>query len=182
MAETEAAGRDARWLTDNELLAWLALAELVIKLPAALDTQLQRESGLSHFEYMVLAGLSEAPGRSLRMSDLAMFANGSLSRLSHVVKRLEHRGWVRREACAADGRYTNALLTDSGYEKILASAPGHVARVRELVIDALTPAQLTQLRDIGEAILRRADPEGCSPERSEPWPGRRARAGRAAGC
>jgi DNA-binding MarR family transcriptional regulator len=180
MAQTEAG--DARWLTDTELLAWLALAELIIKLPAALDTQLQREAGLSHFEYMVLAGLSEAPGRSLRMSDLAMYANGSLSRLSHVVKRLEQKGWMRREACASDGRYTNAYLTDSGYEKVVASAPGHVQRVRELVVDALTPQQLAQLKEIGEAILRRADPAGCSPERVEPWPGRRARAGRAAGC
>lgn len=171
-----------RWLTESEQAAWLALAELVIKLPAALDSQLQRDAGVSHFEYMVLAALSEAPGRSLRMSDLAMFANGSLSRLSHVVKRLEQRGWVRREACRADGRYTNALLTDEGYAKVVASAPGHVDRVRALVVDVLSTEQLAQLRAIGETILRRADPEGCRPERSEPWPGRRARTDRAAGC
>jgi DNA-binding MarR family transcriptional regulator len=186
MAETGGAA-DARWLTDSELAAWLALAEMVIKLPAALDSQLQRDAGISHFEYMVLAGLSEAPGRSLRMSDLAMFANGSLSRLSHVVKRLEQRGWVRREACPSDGRYTNALLTDEGYAKVVATAPGHVDRVRALVVDALTPEQLGQLRTIGEAVLRRVDPEGCDPEgcdpeRSEPWPGRRARTGRTPGC
>jgi DNA-binding MarR family transcriptional regulator len=165
---------DVRWLTDPERAAWLALAELVIKLPAALDSQLQRDAGLSHFEYMVLAGLSEAPDRTLRMSDLAMFANGSLSRLSHVVKRLEQRGWVRRAACLTDGRYTNAQLTDEGYAKVVATAPGHVERVRALVVDALDPAQLGQLRDIGETILRRVDPEGCTPERSEPWPGRGA--------
>jgi DNA-binding MarR family transcriptional regulator len=169
----------APWLSDTELAAWLALAELMIKLPAALDTQLQREAGVSHFEYMVLAGLSEAPGRSLRMSDLAGFANGSLSRLSHVVKRLEQRGWVRREACSVDGRYTNALLTDEGYAKVVATAPGHVAQVRALVIDALSSAELEQLRTIGERVLRRADPAGCEVGANQAWPGRRARTGRA---
>jgi DNA-binding MarR family transcriptional regulator len=182
MVETEPATAGGRWLSEEEQVAWLALAELVIKLPAALDQQLQRDAGLSHFEYMVLAALSEAPTRSLRMSDLAMFANGSLSRLSHVVKRLEQKGWVRREACPSDGRYTNALLTEEGYAKVASTAPGHVERVRDLVVDALTPEQLGQLRAIGEAILRRADPGGCAPERTEPWPGRRVRTGRASGC
>lgn len=168
-----------RWLSGTEQGAWLALAELMIKLPAALDAQLQRDSGISHFEYMVLAGLSEAPGRSLRMSDLAGFANGSLSRLSHVVKRLEQRGWVRREACAQDGRYTNALLTESGYAKVVATAPGHVEQVRALVVDALSPRELAQLQTIGERILRRADPAGCEQGANEAWPGRRARTGRA---
>jgi hypothetical protein len=87
-----------RWLTDDERDAWMPLIGVLIKLPAALDAQLQRDSGLSHFEYMVLSRLSEAPERTLRMSDLAVLANGSLSRLSHVVTRLERRGWVRREA------------------------------------------------------------------------------------
>jgi DNA-binding MarR family transcriptional regulator len=170
---------DQRWLDDRELTAWLALAEVLIKLPAALDTQLQHDAGISHFEYMVLAGLSEAPGRSLRMSELATFANGSLSRLSHVVKRLEQRGWVRREACASDGRYTNAFLTDEGWQKVVETAPGHVARVRSLVVDALSGEQLDQLRAIGERILRTIDPDTCAAGGEEAWPGRRARSGRA---
>src|ERR1700755_1644890 len=109
-------GTDAEptWLSDDERDAWIRLVGVFIKLPAALDAQLQRDAGISHFEYMVLSRLSEASGQTLRMSDLAVLANGSLSRLSHVVTRLERRGWVRREACPGDGRYTNAVLTDEG--------------------------------------------------------------------
>jgi DNA-binding MarR family transcriptional regulator len=146
---------EPHWLTPDQLDGWLALAGVVVRLPAALDNQLQRDAHLSHFEYMVLAQLSEAPGRTLRMSQLAEMANGSLSRLSHVVKRLEQRGWVHREAFPDDGRYTNAVLTDAGWAKVVAAAPGHVDAVRDLVIDALTPAQLAQLRDIGRRILGR---------------------------
>ncbi len=103
-----------RWLSPDELRAWLPVGGLLLKLPAALDAQMQRDSGLSHFEYLVLANLSEAPDRTRRMSELAALANGSLSRLSHVVKRLEARGWVERKACPTDGRYTNAVLTAAG--------------------------------------------------------------------
>jgi DNA-binding MarR family transcriptional regulator len=148
------------WLTEDERAAWVRLVSVFIKLPAALDAQLQREAGISHFEYMVLSRLSEAPGRTLRMSDLAVLANGSLSRLSHVVTRLERRGWVRREPCPGDGRFTNAVLTDDGWAKVEATAPGHVAAVRELVIDALRPDQIEQLRDISLAIMGRVVPGG----------------------
>ncbi len=159
-----------RWLSADEQDAWLPLAGLLVRLPAALDAQIQRDAGLTHFEYMVLSALSEAPARTLRMSDLAGLANGSLSRLSHVVSRLERRGWVRRQQCPHDGRYTNASLTDTGMAKVAASAPGHVARVRALVIDALTPAQLSQLRDIGRQILRRVDPGDGLPGRNRTPP------------
>lgn len=148
------------WLTEAELAAWVRLGSVFIKLPAALDAQLQRDAGVSHFEYMVLSRLSEAPDRTLRMSDLAVLANGSLSRLSHVVTRLERRGWVRREPCPGDGRFTNAVLTDHGWAKVEATAPGHVAAVRELVIDALRPEQIDQLRDISLAIMGRVAPGG----------------------
>jgi len=146
-----------RWLTPAELAAWLPLGGLLLKLPAALDTQMQRDSGLSHFEYLVLASLSEAPERSRRMSALAALANGSLSRLSHVVKRLEARGWITRQACREDGRYTNAVLTDAGWEKVVASAPGHVEAVRSLILDALTEGELEQLGDMARRILARLD-------------------------
>jgi DNA-binding MarR family transcriptional regulator len=153
-------GTDAepRWLTDDERDAWIRLVGVFIKLPAALDAQLQRDAGVSHFEYMVLSRLSEAPDDTLRMSDLAVLANGSLSRLSHVVTRLERRGWVRRESRPGDGRYTNAVLTGEGRAKVEATAPGHVAAVRELVIDALHPEQVEQLRDISQAIMSRVIP------------------------
>ena len=149
---------ETRWLEPDELAAWMSLAALIFKLPGVLDYQLQRDSGLTHFEYLVLAGLSESPGRSRRMSDLAGFANGSLSRLSHVVKRLEQRGFVERRPAEEDGRITVAKITDAGYEILVGAAPGHVTTVREYVIDALTPEQLAQLKVIADQILAKVDP------------------------
>ena len=157
---TTAPADQPRWLSAGELEAWKPLGGLLLKLPAALDTQMQRDSGLSHFEYLVLANLSEAPGRTRRMSALAALANGSLSRLSHVVKRLEGKGWVTRQACAEDGRYTNAVLTDEGFAKVVASAPGHVEAVRTLVLDALTDGELELLGDVARRILGRLDETG----------------------
>lgn len=150
---------EPHWLDAGERAAWLALSSVLIRLPSALDAQLERDAGLSHFEYLALAMLSETPRRTLRMSQLAVLTNGSLSRLSHVVKRLERRGFVRREPGADDGRFINAVLTDEGMTKVVATAPGHVAHVRSLVIDVLTPAQLANLRDIGRAILEAIDPD-----------------------
>ncbi|MGA5299127.1 MarR family winged helix-turn-helix transcriptional regulator [Nucisporomicrobium flavum] len=144
-----------RWLSAGELESWLPVGGLLLRLPAALDAQMQRDSGLSHFEYLVLANLSEAPQRTRRMSELAALANGSLSRLSHVVKRLEGRGWVERTTCPQDGRYTNAVLTEAGWEKVRQSAPGHVAAVRELVLDALSDDDLARLGDMARRIMSR---------------------------
>jgi DNA-binding MarR family transcriptional regulator len=149
---------DPRWLSPAELTAWMPVGGVLLKLPAALDAQMQRDSGLSHFEYLVLASLSEAPERTRRMSALAALANGSLSRLSHVVKRLESKGWITRRSCAEDGRYTNAVLTDEGWKKVEASAPGHVAAVRALILDALTADELEQLGEMSRRILARLDP------------------------
>jgi DNA-binding MarR family transcriptional regulator len=129
-----------------------------MRLPGALDAQLQRDAGISHFEYLVLSGLSMRPERTMRMSDLAAFSEGSLSRLSQVVSRLEKRDWVRRTPDPTDGRATLATLTDAGWEKVKASAPGHVEEVRTLVFDSLTRAQQRQLRDIGRRIMRAIDP------------------------
>src|SRR5262245_21204699 len=106
-------------------------------LPAALESQLQRDSGLTHFGYWVMAMLSESPDRSRRMSELAALAHGSQSRLSHTVAKLEERGWVRRERAGADGRGFTAVLTDAGYDTIVGAAPGHVEEVRRLVFDVL---------------------------------------------
>ncbi|MBY4574928.1 MarR family transcriptional regulator [Gordonia paraffinivorans] len=132
--------------------AWIQVAIALARLPHALDAQLLRDAQLTHFEYEVLAALSEAPKRTLRMSELAEMSYGSLSRLSHVVGRLEKRNWVRRFQCPEDGRYTNAVLTDEGWEKVVATAPGYVANVRRLVIDRLTRAQLRQVSAIGRRI------------------------------
>jgi DNA-binding MarR family transcriptional regulator len=154
------AGAEPRWLDAEERAAWLSLVSVLIKLPAALDAQLQRDAGLSHFEYSVLAGLSEAPGESLRMSVLAAHADGSLPRLSQVIARLERRGLVRRTPDPDDGRYTLAVLTGAGRDAVTAAAPGHVETVRNLVFDPLTKAKSRQLLDICRRILGAVDPSG----------------------
>ena len=156
--------REPRWLSDEELQDWLVFASALIRLPAALDAQMQRDAGISHYEYLVMAGLSMTAGRTLRMSDLAEFTEGSLSRLSNVVGRLEKRGWVRRAPDPGDGRYTLAILTEQGWAKVAASAPGHAEEVRRLVFDPLTKAQQRQLREISHRILRAIDPGSCSPD------------------
>lgn len=150
---------EPRWLTPEERSAWLATAGLLVRLTGALDAQLQRDAGISLFEYQVLSMLSESPGRTARMSDIATVANGSLSRLSHVTARLEKRGWARRTPDPSDGRYTLAALTAAGWDKVTATAPGHVAEVRRLVTDPLTRSQIQQLGDIGRKILHAIDPD-----------------------
>lgn len=151
---------DTPWLDRRQLRAWIRLVGLLELLPGALDGQLRREADVTHFEYYVLAMLSEAPGRTLRMTELARQTNATLPRLSHVVSRLEDRGQVERFPCAEDRRATNARLTDAGWLKVQEAAPGHVANVRHHVIDALTDEQVGQLADIGKAILTRLDPTG----------------------
>jgi len=158
---------DVKWLDDDELTAWVRLVGVVELLPGVLDTQLRRDAGLSHFEYFVLAMLSEAPRRTLRMTALAARTNATLPRLSHVVRRLEDRGLVERSACPEDARATNASLTEAGWRKLQDTAPGHVDTVRQHVIDALTPEQVEQLSEIAEAILERLDPDGSLRARTD---------------
>ncbi|MFD7010856.1 MarR family winged helix-turn-helix transcriptional regulator [Rhodococcus jostii] len=149
---------DTRWLAAEERAAWLSLASVLMRLQPALDAQLKRDAGLSHFEYQILAALSESPERTLRMSTLAELAEGSLSRLSYAVGRLEREQWVRRMADPADGRSTLAILTDAGWNKVVDTAPGHVTEVRRLVIDPLTKAQLRQMTAINTRVLTAIDP------------------------
>ena len=146
-----------RWLNAEEEASWRALASVMVKLPWALECQLQRDAGLSFIEYHVLARLSEDPDHILRMSVLAELTNASLSRLSHLVKRLESRGLVRREPDPADGRFTNAILTKTGHAKLAASAPAHVATVRSLVIDCFSAAELQRLRKASQRLLARLE-------------------------
>jgi len=157
---------EPRWLAPDEREAWLALSWLMFKLPGAFDNQLQRDHGISFFEYLVLAGLSMAPGRRMRMSDLAEFAHGSLSRLSNVVKRLEQRGWLFREPSAENGRFVEAALTDAGWAVVVRAAPGHVEAVQRYVFDALRPDQVTALRDIGTQIAEQVKPRQTWPPNS----------------
>jgi DNA-binding MarR family transcriptional regulator len=141
------------WLSEQQQAAWRPFVALLLRLPAALDAQLQRDAGITQFDYLVLSGLSEAPGRTLRMSELAATANSSMSRLSHVVSRLEAKGWVRREQGPGDGRVINAVLTDEGWEKVRETAPGHVAAVRELLVSTLTEEEFAQLGAISAKVL-----------------------------
>jgi DNA-binding MarR family transcriptional regulator len=142
-----------RWLTAEEQRAWRAYLESSKLLFDALDRQLQREADMPHAYYEILVRLSEAEGRALRMSELAEITLSSRSRLSHAVARLEERGWVVRENCATDRRGQVATLTDEGFAVLASTAPGHVDTVRRCVIEALTPEQLRQLAEIGEAII-----------------------------
>jgi DNA-binding MarR family transcriptional regulator len=157
---------NVEWLSDEQQRAWRSFVALLIRLPAALDAQFQKDAGISQFDYLVLSSLSEAPDRTLRMSELAALASGSLSRLSHVVSRLEARGWVRREPCGGDGRFINAVLTEEGWQKVVATAPGHVAAVRSLLINTLTEEELLALGAISERVLAAQDQKAIHPERT----------------
>jgi DNA-binding MarR family transcriptional regulator len=151
---------DTPWLDRRQLRAWIRLRAVLALLPGALDAQLRRDGDVTEFEYQVLAMLSEAPGRTLRMTELARRTSATLPRLSHVVTRMEGRGLVERSPCPEHRRATNARLTDGGWAKVQQAAPGHVATVRRHVIDALTDEQIDQLVAIGDAILARLDPAG----------------------
>lgn len=161
--ETPEAQPDAPWLSADQLRDWRAVVALLMTLPAAMDAQLKRDAGVNVFEYHVLAGLSEAPGRTLVLSDLAVLAQGSLSRLSHAVTRLERAGWVERRSCHDRGRRTEARLTDAGLAKLEEIAPGHVREARRLVVDVLTPEQLAALGESARAVVAAAlTSEACA--------------------
>lgn len=153
-----------RWLDADEQRAWLTLAGVLLKLVPALDSQLQRDSDMTHFEYLCLAMLSESDERTLRMSELAGRTSASLSRLSHVVKKLEARGWVERFPCADSGRVTMARLTEAGWQVLVAAAPGHVEAVRTLVFDGLTPADVVGIERLAGHVVERIERFGARPE------------------
>jgi DNA-binding MarR family transcriptional regulator len=149
---------EPRWLDAEEQTAWRAWLYSSLLLQDRLDRELTRETGISHAYYEILVQLSEAPGRMLRMSQLADQSLSSRSRLSHAVSRLEERGWVRRQVCAEDGRGQLAVMTDEGFAALEAAAPVHVESVRTHLFDQLSPEQVAAMRDIGETLLRHLDP------------------------
>jgi DNA-binding MarR family transcriptional regulator len=169
-ASTELAAEPASgWLTEEQKEAWRSVSSLFLVLPGVLDAQLQRDAGLNLFEYLVLSSLSMRDDRSMRMSELAEFTNGSLSRLSNVAKRLEQRGWMIRRPDPANGRFTRAVLTDAGWDVVVAAAPGHVDAVRQFVVDPLTTAQLRTLASAGQRIRSTVEAEGrCAPPECQP--------------
>lgn len=149
---------ESRWLDEEEQRTWRAFLQATRRLFEEIDRQLQRESGIPHAYYEVLVQLSEAPDRTLRMSQLADRSLSSRSRLSHAVARLEEAGWIRRAVCSSDRRGTYATLTDEGFAVLAAAAPGHVETVRRLLLDPLTREQVSQLQQICEAVSEQSAP------------------------
>lgn len=141
-----------KWLNPTEQRAWRILVTLTTRLPAAMDTQMQRESGVTHFEYVVLELLAAEPERRLQLSELASRANASLSRLSHVVTKLERLGWAEREL-STGRRGADAVLTETGYRKVQQATPGYLEAVRGLVLDGLDEQQTEQLAELGQAMV-----------------------------
>jgi DNA-binding MarR family transcriptional regulator len=146
-----------RWLDDDEQRAWLRLAGVMLKLSPALDSELQRDSDLTHFDYLCLAMLSQSEDRTMPMSALANLTNASLSRLSHVVSKLERRGWVVRGPSPASGRVTLVSLAEEGWRVLEAAAPGHVETVRSLVFDGLSRDDVAALERIAGHIVTRIE-------------------------
>ncbi|TDD84645.1 MarR family transcriptional regulator [Actinomadura darangshiensis] len=160
---TGAADLEARWLDDDEQETWRAFLWTSRLLGEALDRQLQRDSGMPHTYYMILAMLSEAPGRALTMTELAEIVHSSPSRLSHAVNRLEEAGWVARCKHDSDRRTTIARLTDEGFAVLADAAPGHVAEVRRHLFDPLTREQVLRFRETLQALLSSLDPDHEAP-------------------
>src|ERR1700730_11435458 len=148
---------EPEWLTDQEQRTWRALVAMIRTVNEQLERQLQRDAQITHAGYEVLVVLSEHKEDAPRMSDLALSLGWSQSRLSHAMAWLEKSGWVRRIPCPTDKRSNLARLTAKGRQKLAEAAPGHVAAVRHLVIDALTGEQQRALAQISEVITARAD-------------------------
>ena len=157
MSESDAPA--PRWLTPEERRAWLALYAVATRLTPTLDADLFKRARITLFDYHVLAMTSEEPGRALPMSELAARSNASLSRLSHVVKKLEGRGWMERTPSPDDARVTMAALTDEGMAALEGLAPDHVRTVRDLVFDGLDARDVEDLERVGRRILARIEPD-----------------------
>ncbi|QXJ24015.1 MarR family transcriptional regulator [Actinomadura graeca] len=152
-----------QWLDADEQDTWRAFLWTSRLLNEALDRQLQRDSGMPHTYYMILAMLSEAPGRALTMTDLAEIVHSSPSRLSHAVNRLEGYGWVRRVKHETDRRTTIAELTDEGFDVLAEAAPGHVAEVRRHLFAPLDREQMLRFRETLHTLLESLDPDHEAP-------------------
>ncbi|AHH15004.1 putative transcriptional regulator, MarR family [Nocardia nova SH22a] len=146
------------WLSSAQQRAWRAFMDGHLRLMVELNRQLQDDSDMSLPEYRILVMLSESPGGSLRMSDLADGVLSSRSRLTHQIRRMEEQGMVRRTSCEEDGRGVRAHLTEEGTRRLRAAAPGHVAAVRRTFIDLLSPDELTAVGDAFERVDTENDP------------------------
>ncbi|GAQ70641.1 MarR family winged helix-turn-helix transcriptional regulator [Streptomyces turgidiscabies] len=158
---------EPRWLTEEEQRTWRAYVHAVTLLEDHLDRQLQRDAGMPHVYYGLLVGLADAPDRRLRMTELAMKAKITRSRLSHAIARLEKNGWVRREDCPSDKRGQFAVLTDQGQEVLRRTAPGHVAAVRQVLFDRISDEQRQTLHDVMEIVAQGLQPKDAGADL--PW-------------
>ncbi|MGW1954021.1 MarR family winged helix-turn-helix transcriptional regulator [Streptomyces sp. NPDC001920] len=166
-APSSGAAGQPRWLTDEEQRVWRAYIDATILLDDFLDRQLQRDAGMPHIYYSLLVKLAESPQRRLRMTELAMFAKITRSRLSHAVARLEKNGWVRREDCPDDKRGQFAVLTEEGLRVLEQTAPGHVEAVRQALFDRLTPEQQKALGEIMRIVAEGLQPSEAGADL--PW-------------
>jgi len=159
---------ETRWLDTQEQQVWAQLSTMILRLQPVLSAQLQREFGISQFEYLMMARLSEAPGSMLRMSVLATLTGSSLPRLSQAVGRLEKRGWISRQPDTEDSRYTVAVLAAAGLRRLQEAAPSHVDTVRKFVFDRLTQTQTRQLGTICRRIVDGLPPDDSWPSTTTP--------------
>ncbi|HEX5402520.1 MAG TPA: MarR family transcriptional regulator [Pseudonocardiaceae bacterium] len=153
---------DVRWLSAEQQGVWRNYMAATRMVDSEIERQLQRDSGMPTTYYEIMVSLSEAPDRTLRMSELADRSRFSRSRLSHAVARMEQEGWVERRDCPSDKRGAFAVLTEKGFGALVSAAPGHVAQVRSLLFDALSEEQVTQLGEIC-ATVRKASPDPFGP-------------------
>lgn len=144
---------DVRWLSASEQRAWRTLQLMQLRLEGALARQLAADSNLSYPDYLVLVALTDRPDGRMRLFELAGVLGWEKSRLSHHVARMEARGVVAKERCDTDRRGAFVVVTDRGRAEIAAAAPGHVAAVRRLFVDQLSPSQLDAIADAAEAVL-----------------------------
>ncbi|MHA7269987.1 MarR family winged helix-turn-helix transcriptional regulator [Arthrobacter sp. HLT1-20] len=156
---TAEAATKTRWLSAHERELWLELREFTVGLPRAIDRQLTQDSDVSGGEYAILAAVSEAPPEGVRSSDLAAILGWERSRVSHLLRRMEARGFIGRCAASSDGRGQEISLTEGGWDKVRSAAPGHVTMVREAIFDPLTVAQqeclLVAIRSIRQGVAER---------------------------
>lgn len=160
-------GQEPRWLSDEEQRVWRSYLHATTLLEDHLDRQLQRDAGMPHIYYGLLVQLSQAPRRRKRMTELAIDAKITRSRLSHAIARLEKNGWVRREDCPSDKRGQNAVLTEAGFGVLRRTAPGHVEAVRQAMFDRLSPEQVKQLGEIMHVMAEGLQPQDTGADL--PW-------------
>lgn len=155
---------EVRWLTEREERGWRGLQFMQMRLEHELAHQLATESGLSYPDYVVLVALTDRPDGRMRLFELGDTLGWEKSRLSHHVARMSDRGLVAKRPCDDDRRGAYVVITSKGRTEIAAAAPGHLATVRRLFIDQLTPSQIDAIAEIAETVLAKVDGQPVAAE------------------